>query len=90
MQGGIEFKKLQRDMTPRDATVSFQCSFPDFVQVCEMVDGERIHHHEVQRHPGVVTEMEEKYIFFAKQAELARRQIMHGHSCVFNVYLREP
>jgi hypothetical protein len=90
MQGGIEFKKLQCDMTPRDATVSFSCSSPDFVQVSEMLDGERIHHNEVQRCPGIVTEMEEKYIFFAKQADLARRQIMHGHSCVFSVYLREP
>jgi hypothetical protein len=90
MQGGIEFKKLQRDMTPRDAVISFQCSAPDFVQVSEAVDGERIRHHEVQRHPRVVTEMEEKYIFFANQADYAKRQIMHGRSCVFNVYLRQP
>jgi hypothetical protein len=34
--------------------------------------------------------MEQKYIFFAKQADVARKRVMHGHSCVFNVYFREP
>lgn len=72
MQGGIEFNKLQRDMTPRDAVISFQCSSPDFVQVSEMIDGESFHHQEVQRHPDVVAEIEERYIFFAKQADAAR------------------
>jgi len=87
---GITTKKLQRDMTPRDAVIRFQCSKPDFVQVSEAIQGERIHHHEVQRHPGVVAEMEVKYIFFANQADYAKKQIMHGQSCVFNVYLRQP
>ena len=90
MQGGIESNKLQRDMKPRDAVISFQCSSPDILQVSEMIDGESIHHQEVQRHPDVVTEMEERYMFFAKQAGLAREQIGLGHSCEFNVYFREP
>jgi len=90
MQGGLELKKLQPDTTPRDAVISFKCSSPHFVQVSEMVDGRSIHHREVQRHPGVVTEMEERYIFFARQANAARRQVMHGQSCMFNVYRREP
>jgi hypothetical protein len=90
MQSGIESSKLRRDMKPRDAVISFQCSSPDFVQVSEMIDGESIHHREVQRHPDVVTEMEERYMFFAKQADAARNQVMHGRSCVFNVYFREP
>jgi hypothetical protein len=90
MQGSIEFNKLQRDMTPRDAVISFQCSSPDFVQVSEMIDGECLHHHEVQRHPDVVAEIEERYIFFANQADAARSQVMRGRSCVFNVYFREP
>lgn len=90
MQSGIEFNKLQHDMTPRDAVVSFECSAPNLVRVSEMVHGERVLHQQIKRHPDVVTEMERKYMFFASQADLARRQIMHGRSCIFNVYLREP
>jgi hypothetical protein len=37
-----------------------------------------------------VAELEERYIFFAKQADIARRKLRLGHSCVFNVYRREP
>jgi hypothetical protein len=90
MQGSVEFNKLQRDMKPRDTVVSFQCFPPGLVRVSEMIDGGTVHHQEVQRHPDVVTKMEEKYIFFAKQADLAREQVRLGHSCVFNVYFREP
>ena len=90
MQGSREFNRLQHDMKPRDAVVSFHCSSPDFVQVSEMIDGESLHHHEVQQDPDVVTEIEERYMFFAKQADIAREKIMHGHSCVFNVYFRKP
>ena len=54
MQGRIEFKKLQRDMKPRDAVISFQCFSPDFVRVSEMADDGKIHHQEVQRHSKVV------------------------------------
>jgi len=90
MQGGMVSNRLQRDMNPRDAVISFQCLSPDFVRVSEMIDGESIHHPEVQRHPDVVTEIEERYIFFAKQADVARKQVMRGHSCLFNVYFREP
>jgi hypothetical protein len=77
-------------MKPRDAVISFQCSSPDFVQVSEIIDGENIHHQEVQQDRKVVTEIEERYIFFARQADAAREQIMLGHSCVFNVYRRKP
>jgi hypothetical protein len=37
-----------------------------------------------------VTEIEARYIFFAKQADIAREQVGLGHSCEFNVYFREP
>ena len=77
-------------MNPRDAVISFQCLSPNNVRVVEMIDGESIQHQEVQRHPNVVTELEDKYIFFAKQADIARRELRFGHSCVFNVYFREP
>ena len=90
MHGSAEFNKLQRDMSPRDAVISFQCSSPDFVQVSETIGGESVHHREVQRHPDVVAEIEERYIFFAKQADAAKSQVMRGHSCFFNVYFREP
>lgn len=91
MQCGIETRKLERDMKPRDAVISFQCFAPDLVRVSETTAaGGSIHHQEVQRHPGAVTEMEEKYMFFAKQADVARKQVMNGQSCVFNVYFREP
>ncbi len=90
MAGRIEFKKLQRDMKPRDAVINFQCFEPDFVRVSEMTNGGSIHHQQVQRHPAVVSEIEERYIFFARQADLAREQVSLGHSCVFNVYFREP
>jgi hypothetical protein len=86
----MESNKLQRDMTPRDAVVSFQCSRPHYVQVSEMIGCESIHHLEVQRHVDVVTEIEERYIFFANQANMARRRVSHGQSCVFNVYFRQP
>jgi len=90
MQGSMEFNKLQRDVTPRDAVVSFQCSPPDCVQVRETINGESFLHPEVQRHPDVVTEIEEKYIFFAKQAGIARDQVRRGRSCAFSVYFRKP
>ena len=90
MQGSKEFNRLQHDMKPRDATVSFQCSSPGILQVTEMIDGKRIHHREVQRDPDVVTEIESRYMFFAKQADAAREQVKLGHSCVFSVYFREP
>jgi hypothetical protein len=82
--------RLQHDMRSRDAEISFQCLSPGLVRVVETIDGGRIHHPEVQRGPDVVTELERRYIFFAKQADLARRNLRVGHSCVFNVYFREP
>ena len=90
MQGSREFNRLQRDMQPRDAVISFQCSSPGILQVTEMIDGESIHHEEAQRDLDVVTKIEERYIFFAKQADLAREHVRLGHSCAFNVYFREP
>jgi hypothetical protein len=90
MHNSVVFNKLQRDMTPRDAVISFQCLSPDIVQVSETVDGKIVCHLEVERSPNVVGEIEQRYIFFAKQADIAREQIKLGHSCAFNVYFREP
>lgn len=77
-------------MKPRDAVITFQCSAPDFVQVYELVDGQQTCHQKIQRHPDVVAEMEKRYIFFAKQADIARDQLKRGRSCAFSVYFREP
>jgi hypothetical protein len=55
-----------------------------------MIDGEYIRHQKVQRHRNVVAEMETKYIFFADEAYIAMKQVKRGHSCVFDVYFREP
>ena len=74
----------------RDAVITFQCIPPDSVQVRETIDGENIHHKQVQRDHDVVTEIERKYMFFAEEADKARKQIMRGRTCVFNVYFREP
>jgi hypothetical protein len=90
MHGRIEPKKRQNDMKLRDAVISFQCSPPNFVQVREMIGGESLLHQEVQRHPDVVTEMEERYIFFADEADIARKLVTRGRSCVLSVYFREP
>jgi hypothetical protein len=78
------------DSDKRDAVISFQCSKPDLVQVSEWSDTVSVMHPEVRCHPGVVAEVESRYIFFAKHADVARREIMRGHSCEFNVYFREP
>jgi integrase len=60
------------------------------LQVVETIDGGDIRHEQVKRHPDIVAEMEKKYMFFAEQADNARRKIKRGQSCVFNVYYREP
>ena len=77
-------------MKKRDAVIMFRCFSPDFVQVIETVDDNVTYHQDAHRHHDVVTQMEEKYMFFGDQADLARRQVMRGHSCEFNVYFREP
>jgi hypothetical protein len=77
-------------MKPRDVVISFQCSSPDFVQVNETVGDTNIHSQLVQRHPDVVTELEKKYIFFADEADIARKLLGRGRSCVLSVYFREP
>jgi hypothetical protein len=90
MQGGMVSNRLRHDMSTRDAVISFQCSSPDFVLVSEIISGERIRHQKIPRDHDVVTEVEKRYMFFAKQAEMARQKVKLGHSCVFNVYFREP
>jgi hypothetical protein len=77
-------------MKPRDVIIGLQCFSPDLVQVSETAGGTNIHSQLVQRHPDVVTELEKKYIFFADEADLARKLLGRGRSCVLSVYFREP
>ena len=77
-------------MKARDAVIIFEFLAPDSVQVNEIVRGEHLRHRKAQRHSDVVTEMEAKYIFFANEADIARKQMMRGRSCMFDVYFREP
>jgi len=77
-------------MMARDAVIIFEAVSPDSVQVNEIVPGEAPRRQKAQRHSNIVTEMEAKYMFFANDADIARKQVMRGHSCMFDVYFREP
>jgi hypothetical protein len=77
-------------MKARDAEISFDCYLPGVIAVSEIINGEIIHSQIVERHRDVVREMETKYIFFADEADMARKLVRSGHSCVYNVYFREP
>jgi hypothetical protein len=58
--------------------------------VSETTAGERLLHEEVPRHTDVVTQMEQRYIFFAREAEVARKLVKRGGSSILSVYVREP
>jgi hypothetical protein len=73
----------------RDATISFEC-VSGSVKVVETVGGNNIQSRITLQELDVVRELEEKYIFFADEAEIARKLIRRGRSCVLSVYFREP
>jgi hypothetical protein len=77
-------------MKARDAVIIFEPIAPDSVQVNEIIQGEHLRHQTAQRSIHLVTEMEAKYIFFANEADIARKEVMRGRSCMFDVYFREP
>ena len=77
-------------MKARDAVIIFESIPPDSVQVNEISQGEHLRHPKVRRGFEVVTELETKYMFFADEADVARKQVMRGRSCMFDVFLREP
>ena len=76
-------------MKTRDVVINFEFVPPDIVEVSERVSGEIIHSQRVQQHRDIVTELERQYIFFANEADIARRLILRGRSCVLSVYFRE-
>jgi hypothetical protein len=73
----------------RDAVISFEC-VSGSVKVVESVGGDSIQSSIALQELDVVRELEEKYIFFADEAAIARKLIRRGHSCVLSVYFREP
>jgi hypothetical protein len=74
----------------RDAVLSFQCVSRGLVQVTETVPGESTPLRTFQSNPDVIAELEKKYIFFANEADIARKLITRGSSCTLGVYFREP
>jgi hypothetical protein len=79
-------------MKARNAVITFESIAPDSIQVNKIIPGEPLRHRnrKAQRSLHVVTEMEAKYMFFAEEADIARKQAMRGRSCMFDVYFREP
>jgi hypothetical protein len=77
-------------MKARDAQISFNCYQRDFFDVYELINGNIICSQMIERHRDAVTEMETKYMFFADEADVARKLLSSGHSCSYNVYFREP
>jgi hypothetical protein len=73
----------------RDAVISFECD-SGAVKVVETIEGEKIRSRVAPTERDVVSELEKKYIFFADEAEIARKLIRRGRSCVLSVYFREP
>ena len=73
----------------RDAVITFEC-VSGAVTVAEIVDGETTQKRTTLQELDVVAELEEKYIFFADEADIARKLLRRGRSCVLSVYFREP
>jgi hypothetical protein len=76
-------------MKARDALIKFEC-YPGSVKVIETVNGTILQRWTTLQELDVVSELEEKYIFFGDEAEIARKLIQRGRSCVLSVYFREP
>jgi hypothetical protein len=73
----------------RDAVIRFECASGS-VKVVETIDGDSIQSQVTPQELDVVGELEDKYIFFGDEAEIARKLIRRGRSCVLSVYFREP
>ena len=69
--------------------ITFEC-VSGALTVVEIVDGETTQRRTTLQELDVVSELEEKYIFFADEAEIARKLLRRGRSCVLSVYFREP
>jgi hypothetical protein len=76
-------------ITVRDAVIMIEC-FPNSLKIIELVHGEKLRTRTTPQEPDVVSELEEKYIFFADEADIARKLIRRGRSFALSVYFREP
>jgi hypothetical protein len=76
-------------MKAGDAVISFEC-VSGSVKVIESVSGDSLRSWIALQELDVVSELEEKYIFFGDEADIARKLIQRGRSCVLSVYFREP
>jgi hypothetical protein len=75
---------------PLDAEIRFHFGTWGVVEVNEVrVDGTK-RTRNVPRTSDIVTELEESYMFFANEANHARKKIASGFPCAFYVSLREP
>jgi len=68
----------------RDVTIHWDC-----VRVAETVDGEAVSRRVLPRDPEIVTELEKKYMFFADEADIARKLVQRGRSFDLSVYFRQ-
>jgi hypothetical protein len=73
----------------RDVTIHFECVSRDCVRVAETVDGNPVSHRILPRDPEIVTELEKKYMFFADEADIARKLVQRGRSFDLSVYFRQ-
>jgi hypothetical protein len=73
----------------RDVVIHFESMSRDFVWVTETRDGERISGRLLPRITDVVSGLEQQYIFFADEADKARKLIRRGRSFNLSVYLRQ-
>jgi hypothetical protein len=81
---------MKRITRPLDAEIRFHFGSRDVVEVNEVRnDGARLTQ-KVPRSSDIVTELEKRYMFFANEADHARKMIAAGRPCVFYVSLREP
>jgi hypothetical protein len=82
-------KPSSRTFKPLDATIRFQFCGPQSVEILEILGG-HIRERSTVAAADAVSEVENKYIFYGEEAELARDLIRMGKPCSFNVYKREP
>lgn len=76
-------------MKERDVAIHIECLSNGRVHVAETIRGEEVCGQTLPRDPEIVTELEKKYIFFADEAETARKLVQRGHSFDLSVYVRQ-
>jgi len=84
-------KNSPRHKKPLDATLRFQQCSPTSIRVSETLVANGItQRHDFHMGPELMAELEKRYIFYADEADVARKLLARGETCTFEVYLREP